>query len=53
MVIFAATVKPTAESASIPKPKINLEEGIKDVIKWIVEYREFLKDESFKFELKA
>jgi dTDP-glucose 4,6-dehydratase len=35
------------------EPKINLEEGIKDVIKWIVEYREFLKDESFKFELKA
>jgi len=30
-----------------------IEEGIKDVIKWIVEYKEFLKDESFKFELKA
>jgi len=35
------------------EPKISLEEGIKDVIKWIVEYKDFLKDESFKFELKA
>ena len=35
------------------EPKISLKEGIKDVIKWIKNYKDLLEEEPKKFELKA